>query len=284
MKPTRADTAEIATIPTPTATVRVSDTDELDVWVVGEGTPVVLVHGAFLYFFLKPLAEELAKKGDYQAIWYHRRGYNGKPTKPVDVPTQAQDIVKILDELQISKAHMVGHSAGMPFVLALAMQAPDRVLSAAFFDFMLGNQVQSREMLKEAMKPVMEKAQTGDFEGAATGFLQALGGGTKFLERALPGSVSALVEDAATWFQVDMPALAAWTPEPSRVKDIRVPLAWLEVSKFPPILETGELLREWQPGLTVLEISSDSHLFPVTATEETAEVVDDWIRSQGRSV
>lgn len=153
MKAAQSGATTAQEMPAPTATVKVSAKDELDVWVVGEGTPVVLVHGAFFWYLLKPLAEELAKKGDCQAIWYHRRGYNGKPTEPVDIPDQARDIVKILDELEISKAHAVGHSAGAAFTLEVAMQAPDRLLSAALFDFALANQVESGHMLKEASMP-----------------------------------------------------------------------------------------------------------------------------------
>lgn len=130
-------------IPEPTTTVKVSAKDDLDVWAVGEGMPVVLIHGLFFYNLLKPLAEELAMKGDYQVIWYHRRGYNEKPTEPVDIPEQAQDVVKILDELKIPKAHIVGHSAGAVFTLALVTEAAGRVSSVALLDFMLANDVES---------------------------------------------------------------------------------------------------------------------------------------------
>lgn len=268
------------TMPAPTATVKVSDKDELDVWVVGEGTPIVLVHGALIWYFLKPLAEELAKKGDYQAIWYHRRGYNGKPTEPVGVPDQARDIVKILDELKISKAHVVGHSAGAAFTLALAMQAPDRLLSAALLDLVLPNNVESGHMLMELMKPAIAKVQAGDVEGAGADFLASLGGPKELIEPALPGSWSAMAKDAPTWFQVDLPALAEWTPDPAKVKAIEVPVAFLGASEIPPLRETGELLQKWLPNLTVLEISTEGHFFPVTATEETAAVIDNWIKSQ----
>jgi pimeloyl-ACP methyl ester carboxylesterase len=281
MHETEADTTMGQAMPAATSTVKVSDNEELDVWVVGEGTPVVLVHGGLVYFLLKPLAEELAKKGDYQAIWYHRRGYKGKPTESVDVQEQARDIVKILDELKISKAHVVGHSAGVAFALELAMEAPDRVLSAALFDASLANLVPSFEMLKERANPSMEKARAGDFEGAAADWLAAFGGTKELLERALPGSWSAMAEDAQTWFQVDQPALMNWKPDLSKVKAIEVPLAFLSVSALPPIEETAKLLKKWQPTLTILEISTDDHFFPVTEPAETAEVYDKWIKSQG---
>lgn len=281
MQETGPDTTMGQAMPAATATVKVSDNEELEVWVVGEGTPVVLVHGGLFYFFLKPLAEELAKKGDYQAVWYHRRGYKGKPTEPVDVREQARDIVKVLDELKISQAHVVGHSAGVAFALAVAMEAPDRVLSAALFDASLGNLAPSFEILRELFGPSIERAKAGDFEGAAAALLAALGSSKEGLERALPGAWSAMLEDAPNWFQVDQPVLMKWAPDPAQVKAIEVPLAFLSASGLPPIEETAKLLKKWQPTLTMLEISTDDHFFPVTEPAETAEVCDKWIKSQG---
>lgn len=245
-----------------------------------EGTPVVLIHGAFFGSLLKPLAEELARKGEYQAIWYRRRGYNGAPTEQVAVPEQARDVVKILDELQISKAHVIGHSAGGVFALALALEAPDRLLSVACFDCALA-QVPSAGMLAELAKPAIAKAQAGDFEGAAAEMLSGLGVTRELMDRVLPGSWSALAQDAPTWFQADAPVINAWTPDGAKVNAIEVPVAWMESGDFPPIHETGELLRKWQPASTVLEISTDHHFFPVTATAETVEVIDRWIKNRG---
>lgn len=270
-------------IPEPSARVQVSDEDELDVWAVGEGIPVVLIHGGFFCDLLAPLAEELVKKGDYRAIRYHRRGYNGKQTQPVDIPDQARDVVQILDELEIGEAHVLGHSVGAPFALEVAMQAPDRLSSAALLDFALANQVASGHVLTEASLPSIEKAQAGDVRGAAEDWLTLLGASRALMDRTLPGSWSAMIEDAPTWFQVDLPALGKWTPDPARVAAIEVPLAYLGVSELPPFRETGELLQEWLPDLTVLEIATDDHFFPVSATDEAARVIDHWIRSQGTS-
>jgi hypothetical protein len=55
----------------------------------------------------------------------------------------------------------------------------------------------------------------------------------------------------------------------------------MSVTELPPFLETGELLRKWLPELKLLEISTDHHFFPVTATAETVMVIDSWIKSQG---
>jgi pimeloyl-ACP methyl ester carboxylesterase len=269
-----------AAIPEPTATVKVSAKDDLDVWAVGEGMPVVLIHGLFFYNLLKPLAEELAKKGDYQVIWYHRRGYYEKPTEPVDIPEQAHDVVKILDELKIPEAHIVGHSAGAVFTLALVTEAAGRVSSVSLLDFMLANDVESGGMIKEFTRDTIAKAMDGDPEGAAKDWLDMIGITRDVMERVLPGSWSAMLKDSPTLFKVDLPALDKWSPDPARVKAIEVPVAHLAISDAPPFRETVELLHSWLPKLTVLELSTDDHFFPVTATDETAGVLDNWFKGQ----
>lgn len=64
-------------MPDPTTKVRVSAKDELDVWVTGEGDPVVLVHGGMARDLHKPLTDELVRTRGCQAIHYGRRGHGG---------------------------------------------------------------------------------------------------------------------------------------------------------------------------------------------------------------
>jgi pimeloyl-ACP methyl ester carboxylesterase len=268
-------------IPVPAVTVRVTENDELDVWVLGEGPPVVLVHGALFYYLLKPVAEALAEKG-YQAIWYHRRGYNGKSTGPYKVEEQGQDIVKILDKLKISKAHVVGHSAGVPYALSVALDAPDRISSAALLDFMFAKFMKAPPGAGgDPSEGPAAKAKAGDWEGAATAFLGAFKFDKAAAEKVLPGSWDAMVKDAPTWFTVELPVLMTYLPDQKKVSETKVPLAFLVVGGMPPIEESGKLLKEWQPDLTMLEISTTDHFFPVTDPAAGAAVIDDWIKSTG---
>lgn len=268
-------------MPDPAVTVRVTENDEIDVWVLGEGPPVVLVHGALFYYLLKPLAEALAEKG-YQAIWYHRRGYNEKSTGPYKVEEQGQDIVKILDELNISKAHVVGHSAGVPYALSVALDAPDRVLSAALLDFMFAKFIKAPPGAEgEPSQGPAAKAKSGDFEGAAAAFLGPYEFDKETAEKVLPGSWATMVKDAPTWFTRDLPVLMTYLPDQKKVRETKVPLAFLVVGDMPPIRETGKLLKEWQPDLTMLDISTTDHFFPVTDPAASAVLIDDWIKSTG---
>jgi pimeloyl-ACP methyl ester carboxylesterase len=99
--------------------------------VIGEGPPVLLLHGfpdsARLWRHQVPA---LAGAG-FQAIVPDLRGY-GRSDKPAQVdaysiPLLAGDVLAILAEQGIGRAHVVGHDWGAALAWALASFAPDSV-------------------------------------------------------------------------------------------------------------------------------------------------------------
>lgn len=105
----------------------------------GKGEPVVLIHG------LAANAESWSQTGpkkvnvfaalakDYRVIALDCRGH-GKSDKPHDPDkygaAMTEDVVRLLDHLQIKKAHVVGYSMGAGIACDLLMKHTDRVLSA----------------------------------------------------------------------------------------------------------------------------------------------------------
>lgn len=99
----------------------------------GEGLPVVLVHGgggSGTLWEALGTTDALADAG-YRAIVFDMRGY-GKSGKPRDGYglEMSNDIVRLLDHLDISKAHVVGYSMGALVANRFRAKHPDRVLSA----------------------------------------------------------------------------------------------------------------------------------------------------------
>ncbi len=99
--------------------------------VTGEGTPVVLLHGfpdsSRLWRNQVPA---LAEAG-FQVITIDLRGY-GASGKPEGVDAYnllflAGDVLAVLDQLGIAKAHVVGHDWGAALAWALGAMAQDRV-------------------------------------------------------------------------------------------------------------------------------------------------------------
>jgi pimeloyl-ACP methyl ester carboxylesterase len=99
--------------------------------VEGEGTPLVLVHWAsgstkdwHMFGYVDTLEE------DYQLILVDMRGH-GQSDKPLDpeaysAEIQVGDIIAVLDELGIDKAHYFGYSLGGRLGWAVARYAPER--------------------------------------------------------------------------------------------------------------------------------------------------------------
>ena len=273
-------------LPDPTHKVKVSDKDELDVWVYGEGTPVVFAHGGFFWDFLRPLAFELSKKGDYQLILYSRRGHHGKPTGPVTIPEQADDIVKILDALKIDKAHLVGHSYGANISLQAAMQVPDRLASVVLLEPVLASQIKSGPAIAKSFEPVMAKIKGGDLEGGAIAFLAPLGGTKEGMQATIPGSWEDMLKSGAnTFFTVEAPAMMGWKVDAAKAKAIKVPTTLISADKTPVPQESLGLVKQWAPQVKQTEMPAPAsgqydHFFPLKAPAETAVLVDEWIKSQ----
>jgi pimeloyl-ACP methyl ester carboxylesterase len=101
--------------------------DGLSIDVVGEGEPVVLLHGA-LGWGAQTFAEQYVLADSYRLHVVDRRGYGASPHQgevgwPVDVP----DLLSLLESL--GGAHVLGHSYGGVVALIAAGRRPDLVRS-----------------------------------------------------------------------------------------------------------------------------------------------------------
>lgn len=112
-----------------------SDGTRIHYVVVGEGEPVVLIHG-----FTANLQQNWnmpgiidALKDDFQVIAIDNRGH-GRSDKPHDPEAYGMEMIKdpirLLDHLGIEKAHFVGYSLGGFITGKLMTTFPDRVLTA----------------------------------------------------------------------------------------------------------------------------------------------------------
>jgi pimeloyl-ACP methyl ester carboxylesterase len=277
-------------MPDPTTRVRVSAKDELDVWVMGEGDPVVFIHGGMARDLLKPLADELVRTGGYQAIHYGRRGHGGHglPGETADIAGQATDVVTILDALGIYKAHVVGHSFGADIAVELATRIPDRLLSATLLEAPFAQTDAMQQGLKDlgaSMSLIANKYTNGDADGAVTTFWEftsEVEGLAELIEPILPeGARELAAVDLGTWLQVDLPAMSKWMADPAAVKEITTPIAWIGGSGSAPVFaESRALLREWLPTTRAVDISGAGHYFPVLKPAETATALDELLGSQ----
>lgn len=101
----------------------------------GSGSPIILVHG-----FTRTLEKDWLDTGalaklaaTHRVIAVDLRGH-GKSGKPHDADAYGEDlqldVIRLMDHLNIARAHMVGHSAGCSVVGRLAVTHPQRVITA----------------------------------------------------------------------------------------------------------------------------------------------------------
>lgn len=100
----------------------------------GEGEAVILLHGfalsAEVNWGLTGLLASLPEKYRMLALDQRGHGRSDKPHDPEDYGLAfVEDVIRLLDALEIEKAHVVGYSMGGTLALRLAADHPDRVRS-----------------------------------------------------------------------------------------------------------------------------------------------------------
>jgi pimeloyl-ACP methyl ester carboxylesterase len=102
---------------------------------VGEGPPVVLIHGfaSSLETWLAVIPE-LKKHHRVLALDLKGFGWTDRPEGDYSPAAEAQLVRALMDARGIDKAVVVGHSWGASVALALAMAAPERVTRLALYD------------------------------------------------------------------------------------------------------------------------------------------------------
>ena len=103
--------------------VRVAYTD------VGEGEPIVLLHGIPTWSYLyNDVIPHLAEQYRVIAPDFLGHGWSDRRDRfDRSLVTQAQMIVRLLDALNLDRVNLVGHDTGGGVSLILAIEAPERI-------------------------------------------------------------------------------------------------------------------------------------------------------------
>ena len=112
----------------------VSDGVKIHYYVMGKGTPVILIHGytgtAWGNWFANGIAQALAKNHMVVALDCRNHGKSDKPV--ANGPGKAEDVVELMDHLKIKRAHIHGYSMGGGITARLLTMIPDRMITASF--------------------------------------------------------------------------------------------------------------------------------------------------------
>ncbi len=99
--------------------------------VYGRGSPLVLLHGGMLTIDLSfaTLIPTLAGKHQLIGVEMQGHGRTADIDREITPAALASDVVGLLDQLGIDRAHVLGHSMGGAVTLELGINHPDRVRS-----------------------------------------------------------------------------------------------------------------------------------------------------------
>jgi 3-oxoadipate enol-lactonase len=240
---------------------------ELEFESQGSGDAVLFVPASHLAGGFKPLMAERSLADHHQLIWYHRRGMGGSTHTegPVTIPDQARDAIRLLWDLNIERAHVVGHSYGGLISLQLSIDAPEMVGSLALLEPNL-LAVPGGAAFNDEVRPAFQAYRAGDKKKAVAYFLSVVAelpwdSCRELIEQHLPGGVAQAIADADTFFTAEVPALRDWPFGAEEASRVTCPVLSVLGSKSHTFFREGrELLRSWFPQLEQLDISAAGHL------------------------
>jgi pimeloyl-ACP methyl ester carboxylesterase len=245
----------------------------------GTGEPVVFLHGAFIADAFRPLLREDVLADRYRLITYHRRGYAGSsgPDEPADISDHADDCRRLLTQLGVRRAHVVGHSLGATIGLQLALAAPELVgtLSLLEAGLFVGD---SANAYRQGLVGSMERYAEAGPDVAVDEFLEIRWPGYReHLDRVLPGAYEQAVSDAATFYEKELPALLDWRFGEAEARRITQPglvvLGETSVALHRRFVETYRLLLDWLRDAEGVILPGATHLLQMQHPGLTADAL-----------
>jgi len=248
-----------------------------------DGDAVLLIHGSHVADTLLPLAHEPALADRFRLIRIHRRGFAGSARHAGRFPIeeQARDALRPIEALGIDRFHVVGHSYGAVAAVQLALDAPGAVRSLVLIEPPLFTAEESPGVAA-SFAPLVERFRGGDARGAVEAFLGIIGGPDwRDHLAAVPGGLEQAVRDAATFFEVEVPALAAWSFEAETGSRISQPVLFLSGSASGPLFERPRaLFLASVPHAESRVFEGVGHLFPVHAPARVAQAIAEFLVRQ----
>jgi len=224
----------------------------------GAGDPIVLVHGGLGdHRMWNGTFEALAR--DHRVIRYDHRGF-GVSTRPTAAYSPVDDLVRVLDDRGVARAHLVGNSMGGTLIIDFALLHPERVVSLTVVaSGPNGSPPPSPEDLA-TLAPIFDEHGAPDHAVALW-----LAHPMVAVTAKLPGPAALLrtmLEDNQTMFQSKF-----WPEEPMdplaarRLGEIRAPtLVVIGDRDWPAVQRSAELTATGIPGARKLVMAGADHL------------------------
>jgi pimeloyl-ACP methyl ester carboxylesterase len=256
---------------------------DLEYEVTGSGEPVLLISPVLADGFL-PLLSEPTLADRHLLIRYHKRGWVGSThtPPPVSISDHAADAAALLDRLEIPRAHIAGHSSGAAVAAQLALDRPESVHTLVLMELSLLS-VPSGESFLEGAGPAFEAYGSGDHSRALAMFMTLVSGldwtaCRALLDERVPGAVAQGVQDADTFFGIELPSLTEWRFGPEQAAAIDRPVLSVLGSQTERLwVEVADFLRRTLPQVEELKIEGVGHLLHIQRPEPVARGMAEFL-------
>jgi len=129
----------------------------------GSGEAVVLIHGVGLSADAwQPQIDHLSKTHRVVAIDMPGHGASDRPAADATLGDFVDGIARLLDDLRIEKANIVGHSMGGLVALGFALAHPARTLRLAVLNSVYRRSAEQRAAVEARAQDIVKSASVGD--------------------------------------------------------------------------------------------------------------------------
>lgn len=269
------NTETIHTVALPSAELQYSDQ--------GQGEPLLLVHGGVFADWFVPLVARASWEG-FRVIRVRRAGYGPKPpATSVSLQDHARHLADLLAVLNISRAHVAGHSSGALIALQLAADHPALVQTLALIEPAPAGPFQVpafAELAQRYIGPAMGAFASGDLATAFHNFLLGVGGAEyrAVIERSLgSGALDQAHQESRFFFGQEVPAAMQWAFAPAQASQLNLPVLVVEGAAG---REAGPLSRQVTeaalrlfPRAELSLIEGANHLVPLQEPQALAHAL-----------
>jgi pimeloyl-ACP methyl ester carboxylesterase len=257
---------------------------ELDVTVIGEGEPVLTIHGGLAPGTFDAMFQEPELRENFRLIAYGRQGYGTDydTSSEYSVHDTVSDALAVLQSAGGEQGHVVAHSLGGAYALQLAVDHPDAVKSLTLIEPIVPTPAYA-EFAAENFLPAGGIYASGDSQTAIASMLGAVYGGPNFREElrtALPGWFEQAVTDADWMFRVESRAMQQWSFGPEEARQIDKPVLAMRGEQTEPVwVANHEQIKEWFPQAEEHIEPEVNHFCQVLRPESTGRALAAFLAS-----
>lgn len=251
---------------------------ELRVKITGQGEPLVLIHGmAQDHRLWIPQVDAFAQH--YQVISYDMRGFGGS-SRP-DGPYRAEDdLAQLLDQLQITSAHILGLSLGGSVATRFALAYPEQTQSLIVAGPVLQGFTDADDFM-QALKSVWGIAREQGVEAAKIAWLE-LPLFTHLLKSPESAALARqMLDDYDGWhWQNRDPEIWPEVMPAERLSDISVPTLIITGDhEIIGLKRAGASMANQIPNTEAVTIANAGHVVNLEQSEEFNRAVTEFLQT-----